>query len=141
MRGRFCRPRYAGISLPSSRPNRKGETMIVVEWRCEGADAKTGDDRVVVVRAGSAEEAEKIARSKGLLVATTKRLTPMTHAEALDSMVEEAEHSPSRAETLTESDAVARKPASMPYRDRNTPAAQVVPAYTGLAIGQTILGA
>lgn len=102
----------------------------MAQWNVEGADPKTGDERLIQVAAETKEEAERKARKQGLLVSAVYKSTVQTSADALDDMVASAS-SRSAPPPITPT---TQQPA-LSYR-----AAQAaLPDYLGLRIGAVAL--
>jgi hypothetical protein len=101
-----------------------------MRWNVEGADARTGAEKIIQVTADTKAEAEAKARKQGLLVSAVHESQVVTPAEALDEMVgntiRERTRRASTAEALAD---VA--PAPVEYRSSRTPNL-IAPNYGGL---------
>lgn len=58
-----------------------------MRWSVEGADSKSGRDRLLSIDADSAHEAEQLARRQGVLVAAVHRAKVLSPAERLEHML------------------------------------------------------
>lgn len=106
-------------------------------WNVEGADARTGHDRVVTVEAHSQKEAEQAARKMGLVVSEVYQAVTKTPAEALDEMVGSAINTPT-ATAPPHAAAVPEASKVVQYRSPGSEAGPV-PAYGGLKLGSSLL--
>src|SRR5687767_10772113 len=116
-----------------------------MRWNVEGADAQTGEDRVIQVMADTKAEAEAKARRQGLLVSSVHESNILTPAEALDEMIgNETRQRTGKAVTAEALSrlAPAAAPPPQPVEYRATPRfpAAAAPAYGGLQFAAFALG-
>lgn len=97
-------------------------------FNVEGADSRTGEDRVVQIEAENQRAAEQAARESGLLVSNVFEAVTRTKSEELDALAEAAR------------DAKAAAAPSPPVFHYEAPRHHGVPPdYFGLRIGKTVL--
>jgi hypothetical protein len=103
---------------------------MMAQWNVEGADPKTGAERVIQVSAETKESAERAARKQGLLVSAVYKSTVQTSADALDDMVANASSRPTPPPAMPSPSLSYRTPAIAPT---------AIPQYQGLVIGGFVL--
>ncbi len=102
-----------------------------MRWNVEGADARTGNERVIQVDAIDRIEAEYKARKQGLLVSAVHESAVKTDAEKLDDLVGEPRNAEPKIDFTP--------PPVVPYQSR--PSHTPIPDYGGLKIARAVLGA